>query len=141
MGYQSLAVDEFSRHLSRNGVKRVIDVRKNPISRKPGFSKKRFSASLDEHGIEYIHIRELGIPSEKRKNLNTEADYKKLLDEYENILRNGLRREVENVAALAKEKPSALVCFESDSSFCHRSRLAKLICEWFHMEPRHLRAV
>jgi uncharacterized protein (DUF488 family) len=140
MGYQSLSLDEFLSFLVKSGIKCIIDIRNNPISRKPGFSKKRLSQSAEKSGMEYVHLGKLGIESSKRKNLKTEEDYKKLLDGYEESLNNGLMPEVENAAALAQKKPSVFVCFESEPHICHRSRLTKVIEERLHIPFKHLSA-
>lgn len=140
IGYQSRSLQDFLALALKNGIQRIIDVRKNPISRKPGFSKRRLSEAAAEVGIEYLHVGQLGIESSKRKNLRTEEDYHRLLDEYEESITNGLLSEVKKVASLASEKPSALMCFEANPSICHRSRIAKTISERFHMKSEHLLA-
>ena len=60
----------------------MLDVRKNPISRKKGFSKKSLHQNLTRLGVEYIHIRSLGIDSSLRQNLKTASDYKRLFSFY-----------------------------------------------------------
>ena len=137
-GYQALTLREFLSVLSRNGVKRIIDIRFNPISRKPGFSKKALCSGARKIGIDYIHMGQLGIDGKKRKNLKTENDYNILLDEYETSLDNGLAVAVEQAAILACETPSVLICYESDSNMCHRSRLAKILNKKFQFQTEHL---
>ena len=44
----------------------LCDVRKNPLSRKFGFSKKKLKHITETVGIKYVHIPELGIESDKR---------------------------------------------------------------------------
>ena len=61
----------------------LCDVRRNPVSRKPGFSRKALASSCDAIGIRYVHMPELGIASDKRRTLSTEADYDALFAEYE----------------------------------------------------------
>ena len=64
----------------------LCDVRKNPLSRKYGFSKSTLSETLNKLGIEYTHLGALGIASEKRQYLNAQSDYDRLFDEYENTI-------------------------------------------------------
>ncbi len=52
-----------------NNIKTLCDVRKNLISRKRGFSKRQLEKAVRNIDIEYIHMPELGIASEKRRNL------------------------------------------------------------------------
>lgn len=103
---------------------RVCDVRRNPISRKKGFSKGPLRLGLTEAGIQYEHLPELGIAAERRKNLATPAAREALFAEYE---RDDLPRQtkaLERIAAWAKKERVALLCFERDPADCHRSRVA-----------------
>ena len=111
----------------QTGIRRLVDVRNNPISRKWGFSKASFSDISGRLDIEYVHIPQLGIQSLRRRHLKTLDDYNRLLDEYEHY---DLPRRMETVARLRRmveEKASALVCMEADPSMCHRGRLADVL--------------
>lgn len=114
---------EFLAALTEAGVKRVIDVRALPLSRRPGFSKSPLRAALDEAGIEYVHLKALGTPSEGRsaaragRHEDLERIYAGQLELPEAIVQAGQMRE------LAAEKPSALLCYERDPAGCHRSLL------------------
>ena len=109
-------------------------MRRNPLSRKYGFSKKTLSETLKKIGIEYVHIPELGIASDKRRELNTQADYDRLFDSYE---KQELKR---NKTALKQlfdifldRKRVAITCFEAQVCMCHRGRVAKALSrlpEW-----------
>ena len=57
---------EFLSALQEAGVQRVIDVRALPLSRRPGFSKTPLRLALKEAGIDYVHLKALGTPSEGR---------------------------------------------------------------------------
>ncbi|MBM3927915.1 MAG: DUF488 domain-containing protein, partial [Sphingomonadales bacterium] len=54
IGYEGATQGEVIAALERAGVKRVIDVRQLPLSRRPGFSKSSLAASLAERGIDYV---------------------------------------------------------------------------------------
>ena len=69
--------------LIKNNVKTLVDVRRNPLSRKFGFSKRMLSETVKKLGIGYVHIPESGIASERRQELNTQADYDRLFNSYE----------------------------------------------------------
>ena len=51
IGYEGVSIDRFLRRLQENEIKMIIDVRANPISRKPGFSKTALKARLKQKGI------------------------------------------------------------------------------------------
>ena len=123
IGYEGSTQSEFIASLQQAGVKRVIDVRAVPLSRKPGFSKNVLAAGLKQAGIDYFHLKALGTPPEGR-----EAARKGRIDEMERVY--ALQLETPEAAAqsgqliaLAQEKPSALLCFERDPSRCHRTAL------------------
>src|SRR3954470_1012088 len=66
VGYEKLLPPALVAELEAAGVRRVIDVRFRPQSRRPGMSKTRLGALLAEHGIAYEHRRELGTPADMR---------------------------------------------------------------------------
>ncbi len=78
IGYEGDSVDGRLERLIRHGVKLLCDVRRNPLSRKTGFSKGPLSSYCAKVGIEYRHLPELGIPGQRRQELNTLADYQAL---------------------------------------------------------------
>ncbi len=124
IGYEGLSIEVFINRLIKNNVKRVIDVRGNPNSRKRDFSKKSFAALLEQAGIEYRGIPEIGVPNKiKREYFN--ADRKEELFEWyeENVLSHNSAL-IDDISALAQEENSVLVCYEADHNDCHRSHLA-----------------
>jgi uncharacterized protein (DUF488 family) len=66
IGYEGATVGEFLSAMKKAGVERVIDIRALPLSRRPGFSKTPLRTALEEEGIEYVHLKALGTPSEGR---------------------------------------------------------------------------
>ena len=70
-GYAGHDLDSFLRMLGEHQIQVIVDVRQNPVSRKKGFSRSRLSEFLSNHGIEYIHLRELGVPAELRNQLRS----------------------------------------------------------------------
>ena len=114
---------EFLAALTEAGVERVIDVRALPLSRRPGFSKSPLRAALDEAGIEYVHLKALGTPSEGRsaaragRQADLERIYASQLELPEAMV------QAEQMRQMAAEKPSALLCYEREPRGCHRSLL------------------
>jgi hypothetical protein len=72
IGYEGRTQDEYLGLLTGAGVTLLADVRRNPISRKKGFSRKALAEGCAAVGVRYEHLPELGIASEKRKNANKE---------------------------------------------------------------------
>src|SRR4029077_9863677 len=75
IGYEGRCVEGYLNELIRSGVTLLCDVRRNPLSRKYGFSKRTLSNGCERVGIRYHHFPELGIASEQRRELKTQSDY------------------------------------------------------------------
>jgi uncharacterized protein (DUF488 family) len=123
IGYEAATMGDFIGALTAAGVERVIDVRALPLSRRPGFSKTPFRGALAEAGIDYVHLRALGTPAAGR-----EAARKGRHKELRRIYAAQLElpeaiAEGARMLDLAREKPSALLCFERDPAGCHRTLL------------------
>ena len=138
IGYKGLSIPLFIEKLQKAGIKRLIDVRYNAISRKPGFSKKRLSTMCEQFSIEYIHLPELGIPSSYRKSLRTTDEFNILMDEYEASMVPKAADTLQKATQLVQELPSALLCFEADHNRCHRSPLARCIASNTGLSVIHL---
>ena len=129
IGYEGATVGEFVAALQKAGVKRVIDVRALPLSRRPGFSKTPLKGALEEAGIEYIHLKALGTPSEGRtaaragRHGDMARIYAGQLELPEAMAQSA------QMLDLAAEKPSALLCMERDPEHCHRSLLLQAVAE------------
>lgn len=126
IGYEGLSLERYMVILLRHDVRVLCDVRKNAYSQKFGFSKSQLAKACDGVGIRYEHLPNLGIISEKRKDLREQADYDRLFDEYEATVLNEARNELNHIYRLLRnDRRIALTCFEHDPAQCHRSRIAK----------------
>ena len=129
IGYEGTTVGEFVAALQDAGVERVIDVRALPLSRRPGFSKTPLKGALEEAGIEYVHLKALGTPSEGRtaaragRHADMARIYAGQLELPEAMVQSA------HMLELAAEKPSALLCMEREPEHCHRSLLLKAVAE------------
>ena len=92
IGYEGKCLENYLNQLLRAGVTVLCDVRRNPLSRKYGFSKGTLSKACEGLGIRYEHIPQLGIASEERRNLETQADYDALFADraYESAAADGV---------------------------------------------------
>lgn len=138
IGYEATTMGEFLAALQQAGVERVIDVRALPLSRRPGFSKSPLRVSLEEVGIDYVHLKALGTPSEGRtaaragRHDDLARIYAGQLDLPEAIV------QAEQMRELAADKPSALLCYERDPAGCHRTLLLNAVArdaEVTHLFP------
>lgn len=127
IGYEATTVGDFIAALQAAGVERVMDVRALPLSRRPGFSKTALGGALGQAGIDYVHLKALGTPADGRaaaragRNAEMARIYAGQLELPEAIAQSAMMIE------LAKEKPSALLCFEREPAHCHRSLLLGVV--------------
>lgn len=126
IGYEGKDIDQFLNALVSSRIELLIDIRRNPFSMNFIYIKDALMKKLKDVGIDYLHIPELGIESEERKNLNTKADYEELFAKYR---QNLPIKEVyiNRIIELGTTKRIALLCFEADCNFCHRGEVAKVI--------------
>ena len=119
IGYEGKTLDAFIALLKAALVERLIDVRDAPFSRKPGFSKAPLEQALRAANIEYIGIPKLGTDKASRDRYSSDADMAGLLQEYRRKLERNVEH-YERAKRLARERPSAIMCYEADSKNCHR---------------------
>lgn len=128
IGYEKAKPAAVMAELKRAKVRLLVDTRAVAASRKPGFSKRQLAAYLDEEGIGYLHLQQLGTPDEGRqaaragkldtlwriyaKHLKTPAAVE-AMDELVSIVKSG--------------EAVCLLCFERDKDCCHRSRIAEIV--------------
>jgi uncharacterized protein (DUF488 family) len=128
LGYEGLTIDAFLNKLISNNVFAVVDVRNNPQSMKYGFSKKSFKQYIENAGMKYFHIPELGIPSSMRKGLGDSVSHESLFQTYEaKLLPEHEEAQTRLLKLIAEYSRIALVCFEADHQFCHRNTLIKYL--------------
>ncbi len=129
IGYEGRSLESYLNALLQDSVTLLCDVRRNPLSRKYGFAKSTLRNACENVGIRYEHLPELGIASEERRELKTQADYDALFADYErrNLPAQG--------AALAKirgwievdRQRVALTCYEAQPCQCHRHCVAEAL--------------
>ena len=141
IGYEGVSLEKYLNKLVSNDVKLLVDVRKNSLSMKFGFSKSLLKKYCESLGIEYIHIPEVGINSDQRQELNTQQDYDALFEVYKKTtLKETDSYQTKIIELLSKYKRIALTCFEADICQCHRKPLAEAIAKnpIFEYEVKHI---
>ena len=129
VGYSSMQVDGFLNLLLRSGIKQLIDVRRNAVSRVFGFYGSTLANLAKYVDIEYRHMPQVGIPSEWRACLDDQDDLDMLFNRYTEEVLNSAEDLVRDIASWMSSKPSTLMCMEVDPSRCHRSVLAESISD------------
>ena len=131
IGYEQAKPAAVLGELEQAKIDTLVDVRAVAASRRPGFSKRQLSASLDEAGIAYLHFQKLGTPAEGRQAARA-GDRDTLMKVYEaHIRKPEPQAELADLAALVKSgKRIALLCYCRDPKTCHRWRIVG------HLEKR-----
>ncbi len=138
IGYEGLLIDGFLDKLLKNGIECLIDVRSNPVSRRYGFHKSTLMKLCALLSIQYVHVPELGIPSSDRENVHSPSEFSRLFDYYRTEILEEQEGKIQEVALIAKSKPSALLCMEADPLCCHRSHLATALSPVSSLAIEHL---
>lgn len=141
IGYEGISLEQYLVRLMKNDVKVLVDVRRNPLSMKYGFSKSQLKKYCENLDIKYIHFPDVGIDSDQRQELNTQSDYDKLFTVYQkNNLAKTTDTQIDILNLLKKYKRIALTCFEADICQCHRKHLAEAIEKLpaFDYEVKHI---
>jgi len=128
IGYEGISLESYLNKLIDYDIKLLVDVRKNAKSMKYGFSKKQLLNACNGIGIEYWHMPEVGIESDKRTALNVQSDYDSLFEDYkDNTLATTISYQ-KRIGTLVNEyKRVALTCFEENICQCHRKPLAESV--------------
>lgn len=128
IGYEGKTLEGYINRLLKDGVTLLCDVRRNPLSRKFGFSKATLSRTCAGVGIRYEHLPELGIASDERRELHTQADYDALFSAYE---RDSLPKQTESLDAIRAwidaDECVALTCYEALPQQCHRHCVSDIL--------------
>lgn len=129
IGYEGHSLESYVNQLLGTGVTLLCDVRRNPLSRKYGFSKGTLSYACEGVGIRYEHLPELGIESARRVNLDSQAAYDSLFDQYarEDLpLQESTLRMIRQWICVDGYRV-ALTCFEHLPRQCHRRCVAEAV--------------
>lgn len=141
IGYEGRSLEAYLNLLIQAGVHVLCDVRRNPISRKYGFSKSTLGNACAGVGIRYEHLPELGIASEQRRELHSQEDYDTLFAKYE---RDHLPKQTEALAKIQEWTENgarvALTCYEHLPHQCHRHCVAQKLeaMSQSQLKARHL---
>lgn len=141
IGYEGSSLEGYLNRLIKNGVQVLVDVRRNPLSMKFGFSKTLLKRYCESLGMQYMHFPEVGIESDQRQELKNQHDYDVLFERYrDNNLSQTKESQINILNILKTYKRIALTCFEADICQCHRKYLAEAIVALpnFRYELKHI---
>jgi uncharacterized protein (DUF488 family) len=124
IGHSTRSLDEFVALLRENAIERLADIRRYPGSRRyPHFSRESLSLSLPEHGIEYVHVPELGGRRKPLEDSPNMAWRNEQFRAYADHMGTDEFRDAVD-ALLASPKVTTVMCAEAVPWRCHRNILA-----------------
>ncbi|MBW3628689.1 MAG: DUF488 domain-containing protein [Gemmatimonadetes bacterium] len=139
IGYEAATMRTFLEALTAAGVELLVDVRAVASSRRPGFAKTRLAATLNEAGIDYLHLRGLGTPAEGRAAARAGRHDEMRAIFLEKLATPEAQRELETLAELIRSgRRVALLCFEANPEHCHRTVVANALVSMLHTGVDHL---
>lgn len=138
IGYERDTQPAVIARLKAAGVEVLIDVRAVASSRKAGFSKTLLAASLNAEGIGYVHLRQLGTPRPGRiaARKGHVAEMRQIFEAH--MAEPAAQLELAKATEIARDRKTALLCYEADAEACHRSIVAKRISATLGCEIENL---
>ena len=123
IGHSTRTLDEFIELLRTHDIRLVVDVRTIPRSRhNPGYNSDTLAPALQEKGIAYRHIPELGglrRPAKDPINAGWEnASFRGFADYMQT---EGFAKGLEQLMDAGRHAPTAIMCAEAVPWRCHRS--------------------
>jgi uncharacterized protein (DUF488 family) len=125
IGYSGRKMEEIIATLESRGVRTLVDIRQNPVSMyRPELSKSNLTRLLDQHGINYTHFPQLGVPRDIRAKAIETGTRDVIWEWYDqNVVISFLGNNL-HLFLNAFVHPIALMCTEIDPRECHRHRLS-----------------
>jgi uncharacterized protein (DUF488 family) len=126
IGHSTRSIDDFIALLEAHGVRRVIDVRKIPRSRRnPQFNRDRLSPALRRARIHYRYMPGLGGLRRARRDSTNLGWRNASFRGYADYMQTSTFADsLDQCIALAKRERVALMCAEAVPWRCHRSLIA-----------------
>ncbi len=140
IGYEGLSIESFTALLSKNKINTIVDIRELPLSRKPGFSKKALTNHLKLSGIAYVHMNKLGCPTNVRNAYKEDGDWAHYTKGFVAHLQEQ-DSAISELSTLVRSSICALLCYEADYNYCHRSMVAEAVSKLSGVEIQHLQIV
>ena len=138
IGYEGCTIDGVLKTLKDARVGLLIDVRAVAASRKPGFSKRRLAAGLDQVGIGYLHFQPLGTPKPGRDAVRSGHPERMVPIFNAHMATQEAQLALAEAKAQVVERRCCLLCFERDHRHCHRHLVAEMIVAETGQPVEHL---
>lgn len=138
IGYERAPLQGVIDRLQTARVELLIDVRAVAASRRAGFSKTLLGGSLNDAGVGYLHLRDLGTPKSGRiaARAGRTAEMQAIFSEH--MTTAAALGALEHAIAESRTRRVCLLCYEEDARCCHRTMVAEMMAERTGAEILHL---
>jgi len=122
IGYTGRKTEDILDALVANGVRTLADIRQNPVSMyRPDLSKTNLRRLVENRGLNYMHLPELGVPRDIRAKAIKTGTREVIWEWYDEFVvkEYNLHRFFNCII----EHPVVFMCVEIDPRECHRHRL------------------
>jgi uncharacterized protein (DUF488 family) len=140
IGHSNRSQAELALLLAAHGVRHLVDVRRQPASRRhPQFHRRALAAGLAAAGIGYTWLEALGglrTPSPATPHAALDGA---LAGYAEHMATAAFVAAIDRLRAIADAAPTAVMCAEADPASCHR----RLLADWLALhgwDVRHVRS-
>jgi uncharacterized protein (DUF488 family) len=127
IGYEKAPLAEVIGRLKTAKVGLLIDVRAVAASRRPGFSKTLLSGSVQDQGVGYLHLRDLGTPKSGRVAARAGRVAEMHAIFHEHMQTAAAFSALEEAVQRSQAERVCLLCYEAEAACCHRRILADMI--------------
>jgi uncharacterized protein (DUF488 family) len=139
VGHSTRELADFLSLLQAHGVRRLVDVRRYPGSRRhPHFAREALAAALRSEGIDYQHEPDLGGRRTGRRNSPHTAWRSPSFRAYADHMDTpAFAAALARLTDLGREAPTAILCAEAVPWRCHRQLIADALVAR-GVEVRHI---
>ena len=126
IGHSTHTIAEFMAMLHSFDIKTIVDIRRFPSSCKfPQFDQENLKASLNEAGIQYIHMLELGGRRQAKKDSKNTVWKNESFRGYADYMETTeFKNAVTHLGEIALKQTTAYMCSEAVWWRCHRSMVS-----------------
>ncbi|MBI2284544.1 MAG: DUF488 domain-containing protein [Bacteroidetes bacterium] len=126
IGHSTHSIAVFLDMLHSFDIKALADIRSLPGSRKfPQFDRENLKISLEETGIQYIHLADLGGRRKKKKDSKNNRWNNDSFRAYADYMETGeFESGIAKLEFIALQQPTAYMCSEAVWWRCHRSMVS-----------------
>ncbi|HEX9059988.1 MAG TPA: DUF488 domain-containing protein [Clostridia bacterium] len=123
VGHSTRPIEEFIELLKSYGIEEVIDVRTIAGSKyNPQYNEENLRKSLEENGLAYLHLKELGGLRHPTKDSINKGWINKSFRGYADYMQTSeFSKAIEQLIVLSNKNKVVIMCAEAVPWKCHRS--------------------